>query len=71
MAEVDLFGVFVSGVLPAAAIAFAGLFVLQAVMRLTGFYNHVWHRSLVDVALFTILWCLATWAMMRYTGGFA
>ena len=68
IAETNLFGVFFSGVLTAAFVAFLMLFVLRRVLQRVGFYRLVWHPHLVDLALFTILWALAAKAMPVLTG---
>jgi hypothetical protein len=58
--ETDVFGVFFSGAFAAACLAFIMLLVLRRVLHWTGFYKFVWHRHLVDLAFFTILWAVST-----------
>ena len=54
--ETNLFGVFFSGALTAAALAMLPLLALRRLLQWAGFYGFVWHRNLVDLALFAILW---------------
>lgn len=53
--EISVFGVFVPALFVAALIAGATLFALRRLLASIGFYRLVWHRTLVDVALFVIL----------------
>jgi hypothetical protein len=55
MAEVDLNGVFVSGLLICAVIAYAARMGMTRLLARVGFYRLVWHRPLFDFALFVIL----------------
>lgn len=55
MAEVDIYGVFVPGLLVFAVVAVAATAVLQRLLDLVGFYRIVWHRSLFDLALFVVM----------------
>ena len=57
--ETDLFGVFFSGALTAASLAMLPLLALRRLLQWAGFYRFVWHRHLVDLAIFTILWAAA------------
>ena len=50
--ELDLFGVFVPGLLCCGLIAFALNLALRRLLEHAGFYRAVWHRSLFDLALF-------------------
>jgi len=61
-AEIDLLGVYVPGLLVAAAFAGVLHVVLRRVLARLGFYRLVWHRSLVDVALYVILLGLVAFA---------
>jgi hypothetical protein len=54
--ETNLFGVFFSGALAAACLACVPLLILRRVLLRAGFYRLVWHRHLVDLAFFIILW---------------
>lgn len=59
MSEINIDGVFFSGALASACIAAMALFLARLLLLRAGFYRHVWHRHLVDLALFTILWAVA------------
>jgi hypothetical protein len=54
-AEVDIGGVFVPGLLVAAALAFLISVPVRRLLAWTGFYRLVWHRALFDLALFVVL----------------
>ena len=54
--ETDLFGVFFSGALTAAVLAMLPLLAFRRLLQWAGFYRFVWHRNLVDLALYAILW---------------
>jgi hypothetical protein len=58
-AEINVFGVFFSGALAAACLAGVALLVVRRLLFHVGFYRLVWHRHLVDLALFIILWAAA------------
>jgi protein AaeX len=60
IAEISLFGVFVSGALVTAGLAGLALLIVRRLFLRFGFYRLVWHPHLVDLALFTILWAAAT-----------
>jgi len=68
IADTNIFGVFFSGALTAASIASIVLLILRHVLRRIGFYRLVWHGNLVDIALFTILWCLTTFLLPIISG---
>lgn len=53
--ELDLFGVFVPPLLAWALLALVLSVPLRRVLDWCGFYRLVWHRPLVDLALFVIL----------------
>lgn len=57
--ETDLSGVFFSGALAAAVLAAIPLLALRRFLQWAGFYRLVWHRNLVDLAIFAILWAAA------------
>ncbi len=61
--EVSLFGVFFSGALVTACIAGIALLVVRRLLLWVDFYRLVWHRHLVDLALFIILWAAAAMVM--------
>jgi hypothetical protein len=63
MDEANLLGVYFSDALVAACLAWVVLAILRRPLRWVGFYRCVWHPSLVDLALFGILWCLSAWAL--------
>ncbi|MEB3081560.1 DUF1656 domain-containing protein [Pseudomonas aeruginosa] len=50
--EIDIYGVFI----PTFAVILLGCFLLFKVVHwllsCTGFYQHVWHRALFDIALY-------------------
>lgn len=59
IAEISIFGVFVSGALATACLAGIALLIVRRLFLKVGFYQLVWHPHLVDLALFTILWAAA------------
>jgi hypothetical protein len=69
--EADLFGVFFSTALAAACIAFVALLILRTLLRGLGFYRIVWHRTLADLALFTLLWFGSVWLFSHFVGPLA
>ncbi len=60
--EVSLFGVYINAGLVSAALAALLLIALRRVLTAVGAYRWVWHPALVDVALFVLLWGLASCA---------
>lgn len=56
IAEVNIFGVYISAGLFAAAIAGLLHIVVRRVLQSIGFYTFVAHQNLLDVSLFIILW---------------
>ena len=62
IAEVNLFGVFINAGIVSAAMAALLLAVLRRLLTAAGAYRWVWHPALVDVALFVLLWGLASCA---------
>ncbi len=56
IAEANLFGVYFSGALVEALAAFLALMIIRPLLHWLGFYQIVWHRRLVDIGLFVILW---------------
>ena len=65
IAEVDIFGVFVSGALVMAFLAGAVLFIVRWIFLRVGAYRFVWHRHLVDLALFIVLWAAVAMVVQR------
>jgi hypothetical protein len=61
--EVNFLGIYFSGALVAAGVAWVVLMIVRRLLRWVGFYRLVWHPALVDIALFGILWCLSAWAL--------
>jgi hypothetical protein len=55
MQEIDIYGVFVSPLLPCAVLALLVNAVLRRLLNLVGFYRLVWHRPLFDLAMFVIV----------------
>lgn len=60
--EVNLFGIFVNAGLVSAAMAALLLAALRRLLTAVGAYRWLWHPALVDVALFVLLWGLASCA---------
>ena len=61
--EVNFLGIYFSGALVAAGVAWIALIIVRRLLRWVGFYRLVWHPALVDIALFGILWCLSALAL--------
>jgi hypothetical protein len=59
--ELDLFGVFVPGLLCCGVIAFILNTLLRHTLARSGFYRIVWHRSLFDLAMFIIVLGAVVW----------
>ena len=53
--EIDVYGLLVSPLLAAAAIALAITWCLRWLLERWGFYRWVWHATLFDLALFVIV----------------
>ena len=56
IAEVNIFGIYISTALFAAAIAAILHIFTRKTLQSIGFYRFVAHQNLLDVALFIILW---------------
>lgn len=56
MAELDLNGVFIPGLLAWAALAYAARALIIWIIDLTGAWRFIWHRPLFEFSLFIILW---------------
>ena len=54
-AEIDIYGVYVPGLLMLMVVAFAVSVAVRRVLSWTGAYALVWHRGLFDVALYVLL----------------
>ncbi|KJK25979.1 DUF1656 domain-containing protein [Cupriavidus basilensis] len=54
-AEIDIYGVFVPGLLALMLLTFAITAGMRAVLARVGFYRLVWHRSLFNLALYLIV----------------
>jgi hypothetical protein len=66
--EANLLGVYFSDALVAACLGWVVLVFLRRPLRWIGFYRCVWHPSLVDLALFGILWYLSALALPTLAG---
>jgi protein-S-isoprenylcysteine O-methyltransferase Ste14 len=66
--EANLLGVYFSDALVAAVLGWVVLAILRRPLHWMGFYRCVWHPSLVDLALFGILWCLSARALPTLAG---
>lgn len=55
IAEIDLYGVFISNLLPCVLLAMLLTALLRRLLLLAGAYRFVWHRPLFDLALFVLL----------------
>jgi hypothetical protein len=70
IAEINLFGIFCSGMLGAACLAGVILLLVRRIFLWVGFYHLVWHRHLVDLALFTIFLAAAISILPALAGAF-
>ncbi len=66
IAEVNIFGVYISTGLFAAAIAGMLHIVVRKVLQSIGFYGFVAHQNLLDVSLFIILWGVITLSLSTF-----
>lgn len=55
-AEVNFGGVFIAGALVTACMASVLLLIVKRLLLSLNLYRFFWHRYLVDLALFAILW---------------
>ena len=53
--EFDIYGVYFPALAVFAAIAFVVQLGIKRLLDATGFYGLVWHRALVDLAIYVIL----------------
>jgi len=67
IAEVNVFGVYISSGLFAAILAGLIHLGLRRVLQTVGFYRFVAHQNLFDVALFIILWGVIALTMSTFT----
>jgi len=71
--EIDLYGVFVSGLLVWAVVAYGLTTVLVRLFAWLKLYRLVWHRALFDFAVYVIVWggvaMLASRLAFRGLGG--
>jgi hypothetical protein len=65
--ELDIGGVFVPGLLIAAAVAFLVSIPIRRLLARIGFYRLVWHRALFDLALYVVLLGAITTLSSRLT----
>lgn len=59
--ELDLFGVYMPGLLVCGVVAFVLNALLRRGLAHAGFYRFVWHRALFDLALFVTVLGLLVW----------
>jgi hypothetical protein len=55
MGEIDIYGVFVPGLLVWMVTAFVISVPLRRVLSRSGIYHVIWHRPLFDLALYVVL----------------
>ncbi|MCY1217458.1 hypothetical protein D9M72_293720 [compost metagenome] len=55
LSEIDLYGVFVPGVLVLMVLAFAVTTAIRMTLAALGCYRHIWHRSLFNLSLYVIV----------------
>jgi hypothetical protein len=53
--EFELFGVYLPPLLPAGLLAWALTILLIRALNRIGFYRHVWHRPLANVAVYVLV----------------
>jgi len=58
--EFDVYGVYFPIFVVVAAVAFLLQLLLKRVLDARGFYRFVWHRPLVDLAIYVILLGIVT-----------
>jgi hypothetical protein len=66
IAEVNVFGVYISSGLFAAILAALIHLGLRRVLQTVGFYRFVAHQNLFDVALFMIIWGVIALTMSTF-----
>ncbi|PPQ35307.1 DUF1656 domain-containing protein [Rhodopila globiformis] len=63
--EIDLFGVFIPGLLGCLVVALPVNAVLRRTLARIGLYRFVWHRALFDLALFVMVSGGVVWLSAR------
>jgi protein AaeX len=58
--EFDIYGVYFPALIVFAAIAFVAQLGIKRLLDAIGFYRFVWHRPLVDIAIYVILLAAVT-----------
>ncbi len=53
--EFDLFGIYLPPLMPACMIAWPLTLLLYRALNRVGFYRFVWHRPMVNLALFVLV----------------
>lgn len=53
--EIDIYGVFLPSLLLWMVLAFFVELIVRRLLEAAGFYNHVWHRPLFDIALYVVI----------------
>lgn len=53
--ELDIYGVYLPGLLGAMLLTLALISVVRKILAWTGIYAIVWHRGLFDIALYVVL----------------
>ncbi|MDB5777488.1 MAG: hypothetical protein JWP38_3621 [Herbaspirillum sp.] len=60
---INMFGVFVDAALFSAILAAILHLACRPLLMRVGFYTWVWHRSLVDLAIYVLLWGVVSAAL--------
>jgi len=64
--EVEIYGVFIPGLLVLGILAFIVTLVLRLILRRLHFYRFVWHAGLFDTAFYVVvLWIAALATLPR------
>ena len=56
IADVNLFGMYFDVALITALVALAASILVRRLLAAIGAYRWVWHRALVDLGVFAVLW---------------
>ena len=67
IAEINVFGVLVSSGLVSALLAWIVHIPVRRFLAWCHFYQWAWHRNLVDLALFVLLWGATTASLPAIT----
>ncbi|MFI4919956.1 MAG: DUF1656 domain-containing protein [Legionellales bacterium] len=70
IAEVNIFGVFISTALFTAGIAGLLHVLFRRLLQQVGFYRFVAHQNLLDISLFVILWGVIALTMSTFADFF-